>query len=125
VGRDGQLCDAAAHPLSAALGPDDVLVDLVGSTPPDIAMGRTVNRPAEPFDFGALVLPGLVRALCLCGKPVLTLDLLAACTRALALLTPPGAVLPDTSQRLLVPAVARHAARALGERVPPGSNDRR
>lgn len=117
--------DAAAGSLCEALGPDDVLVDLPGSAPPDIASGRTVTMPAVPFDYGSLVLPGLLSALGRCSKPVLTLGLLAACARALALLTPAGAVLPDLRQRLLVPAVARHVARVLGERVPPGSDHQR
>ncbi len=117
--------DAAAGSLCAALGPDDVLIDLAGSAPSDIAAGRTVAMPAAPFDYGALVLPGLLSVLSRCSKPVLTLELLASCARALALLTPAGAVLPDLRQRLLVPAVARHVARTLGERVPPGSNHHR
>ncbi|MDQ1321228.1 MAG: hypothetical protein QG655_2471 [Actinomycetota bacterium] len=115
--------DAAAGSLCAALGPDDVLVDLAGSAPSDIAAGRTVTMPTVPFDYGALALPGLLSALGRCSKPVLTLELLASCARALALLTPAGAVLPDLRQRLLVPAVARHVARSLGERVQPGSAD--
>lgn len=49
----------------------------------------------------------------------MNLELLASCARALALLTPAGAVLPDLRQRLSVPAVARHVARSLVSEFSP------
>jgi hypothetical protein len=117
--------DAVARPLCRAMSRDNVLIDLAGTAPPSIAPGRTLTMPAALFDYGALVLPGLLSALCGHRKAVLTLDMLAACARALALLTPADRVLPDLNQRLLIPAVARYVARTLSERASTGSHAQR
>lgn len=114
--------DAAAYPLCRVVSRNDVLIDLAGTAAPSIAPGRTLTLPAALFDYGALVLPGLLSALCGHREAVLTLDILACCARALALLTPADRILPDLNQRLLIPAVARHVARTLSERPQPGSH---
>jgi hypothetical protein len=111
--------DAAAYPLCRVVRRDDVLIDLAGAAAPGVAPGRTLTLPAALFDYGALVLPGLLSVLCERREAALTLDVLASCARALALLTPAGRVLPELSQRLLIPAVARHVARTLSERPRP------
>ena len=117
--------DASAYPLRLAVTRDDVLIDLAGTATPSIAPRRTVTLPTALFDYGALVLPGLLSALCRSGKAVLTLDILASCARAVALLTSPDGVLPDLSHRLLIPAVARRVSKTLSERHPPGSRPQR
>ncbi|SBS70522.1 conserved hypothetical protein [uncultured Mycobacterium sp.] len=114
--------DAAAYPLCRVVSRNDVLIDLAGTAAPNIAPGRTLTLPAAPFDYGALVLPGLLSALCEQREAVLTLDILACCARALALLTPADRILPDLNQRLLIPAVGRHVARTLSERTQRGSH---
>jgi len=114
--------DASAHPLGRVVSADDVLIDLAGTAPPGIASRRTLNLPTVLFDYGALVLPGLISALCRSGKAALTLDVLASCARAVALLTSADGVLPDLSHRLLTAAVARQVSRTLAERHPPGSH---
>ncbi|EKT77682.1 hypothetical protein WSS_A36178 [Rhodococcus opacus M213] len=97
---------------------NDVLVDLSGCAPDGAAPGRTVTVPAYGFAYGALVLPGLLAALCGHGVRTLTVEVVAACVRALALITPADQMLPSVDARLLVSAVARHVSRALGHPVP-------
>jgi len=111
--------DATGYPLSRVMFRNDVLVDLAGTVAHRVAPGRILNLPSALFDYGALVLPGLLSAICGHTEPTLTLDMLASCVRALTLLTPADHVLPDLSQRLLIPAVARHVARTLTDHPPP------
>lgn len=113
--------DATAYPLCRVMFRNDVLVDLAGTVPHSVAPGRILTMPSTPFDYGALVLPGLLSGTCGHREPRLTIDMLASCVRALALLSPADRVLPDLSQRLLVPAIARHVARTLTERPVPGA----
>jgi hypothetical protein len=111
--------DAAVYPLLRVMTRNDVLIDLSGAVPHGVAPGRIVALPATRFDYGALVLPGLLSAVCGRGATMLTLDMLAGCVRALALLTPADRVLPDRTQRLLVPAITRLVARTLIDVPPP------
>jgi hypothetical protein len=111
--------DAAAYPLCRVMFHNDVLIDLAGITPHSVAPRRILTLPSTGFDYGKLVLPGLLSALCGRGETHLTLDTLACCARALALVTPSGDVLPDLDQRLLIPAITRRVARTLGL-PPPG-----
>ncbi|MBO8150818.1 hypothetical protein HYG77_36470 (plasmid) [Rhodococcus sp. ZPP] len=113
--------DAEAFPLRRLMEHNDVLVDLAGCAPEGAAPGRTVAIPADAFTYGALVLPGLLSAVCGHGVPALTVDVVAACVRALALITPVDRELPALDDRLLVSAVARHAGRTIGH-IPPFSN---
>ncbi|MDV6247815.1 hypothetical protein [Rhodococcus opacus] len=110
--------DAEAFPLRRLMEHNDVLVDLVGCAPDGAAPGRTVVVPADGFVYGALVLPGLLAALCGHQVRTLTVEVMAACVRALALITPADRMLPFADDRLLVSAVARHVSRALGHPVP-------
>jgi hypothetical protein len=114
--------DAAAYPLCRVMSRNDVLIDLTGNVAHSVAPGRILSLPSALFDYGALVLPGLLSAVCGHREPALTLDMLAACVRALGLLTPADHVLPDLSQRLLIPAVARHVARTLTDVPRRGRN---
>lgn len=110
--------DAEAFPLRRLMEHNDVLVDLAGCAPDGAAVGRTVTVPADAFAYGALVLPGLLAALCGHGVRTVTVEVVAACVRALALITPAHRMLPSLDDRRLVPAVARHVSRALGHPVP-------
>jgi hypothetical protein len=105
--------DAATYPLCRVMFRNDVLIDLAGTTPHSVAPGRILTLPSTLFDYGQLVLPGLLSALCGRGETRLTLDTLACCVRALALVTPSGKILPDLDQRLLIPAITRRVARTL------------
>ena len=110
--------DAEAFPLRRLMEHNDVLVDLAGCAPDGAAPGRTVAVPADGFAYGALVLPGLLAALCGHGVRTLSVEVVAAGVRALALITPADRMLPSVDDRLLVSAVARHVSRALGHPVP-------
>jgi hypothetical protein len=110
--------DAATYPLCRVMFRNDVLVDLAGTTPHSVAPGRIVTLPSRLFDYGKLVLPGLLSALCGRGETGLTLDALAGCVRALDLVTPSGQILPDLDQRLLIPAITRRVTRTLGLPTP-------
>ncbi|ANS28881.1 hypothetical protein R1CP_21015 [Rhodococcus opacus] len=110
--------DAEAFPLRRLMEHNDVLVDLAGCAPDGAAPGRTVVVPADGFVYGALVLPGLLAALCGHQVRTVTVEVVAACVRALALITPADRMLPSVDDRLLVSAVARHVSRALGRPVP-------
>jgi len=107
--------DAQAYPLCGLMAHHDILIDLAGIAPDNCAPGRTLRLPRERFDYGALVLPGLLSALCRHHTARLTIDVLAACARALALIAPPDQILPALTEPLLVPAVAREVARTLAE----------
>ncbi|MDF3306816.1 hypothetical protein P3H15_17480 [Rhodococcus sp. T2V] len=110
--------DAEAFPLRRLMEHNDVLVDLAGCAPDGAAVGRTVAVPADGFVYGALVLPGLLAALCGHGVRTVTVEVVAACVRALALITPADQMLPSLDDRRLVSAIARHVSRALGHPVP-------
>jgi hypothetical protein len=117
--------DAAAYPLCRVMFRNDVLIDLAGTVAHGVAPGRILTLPAALFDYGALVLPGLLSAICGHREPALTLDMLASCVRALALLTPADQVLPNLSQRLLIPAVARHVTPTMTDWPPPRTRPKR
>ncbi|WP_016880564.1 MULTISPECIES: hypothetical protein [unclassified Rhodococcus (in: high G+C Gram-positive bacteria)] len=110
--------DAEAFPLRRLMEHNDVLIDLAGCAPDGAAVGRTVVVPTDTFPYGALVLPGLLAALCGHEVRTVTVEAVAACVRALALITPADRMLPSADDRLLVSAIARHVSRALGHPVP-------
>lgn len=105
--------DSASYPLCRVMRDNDVLIDLAGTVPSTIAPGRILALPSTWFDQGALVLPGLLSAVCGRGETRLTLDTLASCARALALVAPAGDVLPAPDQQLLIPAITQLVARTL------------
>jgi hypothetical protein len=84
----------------------DVLIDLAGTA------------PCEPFEHVALILPGLLTALCRHRTATLTIDILAACARAVSATAPPSQLLPALTAPLLVPTVTRQVVRALGTQAP-------
>ena len=53
---------------------NDILIDPNAAAPMPLAPDRTVTIPHDPFDFGALVLPGLLGALCGHGVAALALS---------------------------------------------------
>ncbi|WP_136246401.1 hypothetical protein [Mycobacterium intracellulare] len=110
--------DAQDYSLRALMAHHDILIDLAGTAPDTAAAERTLTLPREPFDYGALVLPGLLSALCAHNAASLTIDVLAACARALARLTPPDHILPALTEPLQVSAVAKEVAMTLGEHPP-------
>lgn len=95
------------------LARNDVLIDLAGIAPHNAAPGRTLQMPSDPYDFGALVVLGLLSGLCGQQRTPVTIDLLAACSRAISLVTPDDQMLPDITERLMVPALAKHVHRML------------
>ena len=105
--------DAEDFPLRQVMAYHDVLVDLAGAAPEDLAPGRTITTPESPYEYGSLVLPGLLRALCAHPHPRLNIDVLAACSRGVALVTPADRMLPRADERLLVTSVAHRVQRAL------------
>ena len=107
--------DAQDYPLPRMMTHNDLLIDLADAAPEYAAPGRTLRMPSEPYDYGALVIPGLLRGLCRHEPTPVTIEILAACARAVALVTAADAILPDSDERLLIPAVARHVHRALRE----------
>lgn len=107
--------DAQDYPLPRMMAHNDLLIDLADAAPDNAAPARTLRMPSEPHDYGALVIPGLLRGLCRHEPTPVTIEVLAACSRALALVTAPDAILPDIDERLLIPAVARHVHRSLRE----------
>ncbi|OJF84044.1 hypothetical protein NS14008_06130 [Nocardia seriolae] len=92
----------------------DILVDLTGQDPMWTVPTRTVSIPADPYHLVALVLPGLLGALCGHGTTRVTVDALAAAARALALITAVDRALPDVRDHRLNPTVARHVSKVLG-----------
>ena len=107
--------DAPAYPLNRLMQHNDILIAPNSAIPPSLAPERTLTIPHDPFDVGALVLPGLLGALCGRGVAALDVEHLAAAADAVALITPTGRVLPELNEPL-VAAVARHVSQTLTDR---------
>lgn len=101
----------------------DVLIDLAGTAPHRAMSPRTLTPPREPFDHAALLLPGLLTALCRHRTATLTIDILAACARAVSATAPPSQLLPALTAPLLVHTVTSQVVRALRTQAP--TRDRR
>ncbi len=97
----------------------DVLIDLAGTAPHSAVSARILVPPREPFDYVALILPGLLTALCRHRTATLTIDILAACARAVSATAPPSRLLPALTAPLLVPTVTSQVVRALRTQAPP------
>jgi hypothetical protein len=108
--------DAQDYPLSRLMGHNDVLVDPKLAAFVPRAWDRTVSIPHDPFEFGALVVPGLLAGLCGRGVAALDVEHLLAAAHVLALLTPPGQLLPELDEPLLVTTIARHISQTLADR---------
>jgi len=117
--------DAGGDRLRKVMAHHDVLIDLAGTAPPTAAPGRTLTLPGQAFDYGSLVLLGLLSALSRYHAASLTIDILEACARAVAAIAPPARILPAMTERLLVPTVASQVARVLGARLRPAGPDGR
>ena len=105
--------DAQHYPLNRLMEHNDIVICPKAAAPMLVAWDRAVTIPHDPFDFGALVLPGLLGALC--GHGVTALDVLhlAAAAHAVALVTPTLRVLPELNDPRLVSAIAHHVSQTL------------
>ncbi|MBP2452403.1 hypothetical protein JOF57_002316 [Mycolicibacterium lutetiense] len=101
--------------LRALVAQHDVLVDLAGTAADTTAPGRTLRLPRDLFDYGGLVLPGLLSALRDHPVKSVTMDVLAACAQALTAVTPLDRILPALTEPLLVPTIGTEVARTLGQ----------
>jgi hypothetical protein len=108
--------DAPDYPLGRLMGHNDVLVDPNVSAYVPHASDRTVSTPHDPFEFGGVVVPGLLAGLCGRGVAALDVDHLVAAAHAVALLTPAGQLLPELDEPLLVTTIARHISQTLADR---------
>jgi hypothetical protein len=105
--------DAQDYPLSRLMQHNDILVDPRAAAFVPHAWDRTVSIPRDPFEFGALVVPGLLAGLCRRGVAALDIEHLVAAAHVLALLTPPDQLLPELDEPLLVATIARHISQTL------------
>ncbi|WP_067904002.1 hypothetical protein [Nocardia vaccinii] len=112
-----QAADLPGPLLRRLLVDHDVVIDLDGLKPAWTMAAHTVAAPADPYDYAALPLPGLLAALCGHGSITVTATALAAAARALALITPVDRTLPSLADRRLTTAVARHVSRVLASRT--------
>lgn len=106
--------DADPRRIPPALAAADLLIDLDNSVPGYLRPRHTLQLPADTAAYAALVLPGLLDGLRHHPRTPITTELLAACARALALITPADQTLPHPDQRHLTPALSRAVTRALG-----------
>nr|WP_247600207.1 hypothetical protein [Mycobacterium intracellulare] len=110
---DWHTRDAAAYPLNRLMAHNDILIDPNAAAPMQVAPDGALTIPHDPFEFGALVLPGLLGALCGHGVAALDIEHLAAAANALARLTPAGQMLPELNEPLLVTAIAHHVSQTI------------
>jgi len=75
--------DAQDYPLPLVMAHNDLLIDLGDAAADNAAPGRTLRMPSEPYDYGALVIPGLLSGLCGHTYTPVTIEVPAACSRAL------------------------------------------
>jgi hypothetical protein len=108
--------DAQDYPLSRLMGHNDILVDPNVAAFVPRAWDRTVSIPHDPFEFAALVVPGLLAGLCGRGVSPLDVEHLVAAAHVVALLTPAGQLLPELDEPLLVTTIARHISQTLADR---------
>lgn len=114
--------DAHAFPLRRLMEKNDVLIDLAGTASESDAPGRIVRYPADPFTLGQLVVPGLLSALCGHEAREVTIEVLAAAARALALTTPTGQALPGPDDGLVTRAIARQVGRVFAQTTDPSKH---
>jgi hypothetical protein len=107
--------DAPDYALSRLMQHNHVLI-APRAVASRVAPERTLTIPHDPFDVGALVVPGLLGALCGLDVAALDVEHLAAAALAVAHLTPTGQVLPELDEPLLVTTIARHLSQTLADR---------
>ncbi|MPZ81766.1 MAG: hypothetical protein GEV28_15710 [Actinophytocola sp.] len=109
--------DRTGFPLPIVTRDADAIIDLLGGAT-DIARAAAdrpqlaVIAPDEPDDH-LLAVPGLLRALTESAHPVLTIEVLHGCARAITAATPPARLLPELTDADLAGAVADAAVREL------------
>jgi hypothetical protein len=108
--------DALDYPLGRLMQHNDILVDPNAAVSGPDAWNRTLTIPADPFEFGGLVVPGLLAALCGRGVAALDVEHLVAAAHVVSLLTPAGQLLPELDEPLLVTTIARHISQTLADR---------
>jgi hypothetical protein len=108
-----QTYDAEDFPLRQVMAHHDVLIDLAGVAPDDLAPEKVITAPESAYECGSLVLPGLLHGLCAHPHPSVDIGVLAACARGVALVTPTDRLLPSRDERLLATSVAHRVQRAL------------
>ena len=69
---------------------NDILIDPNAGAAVPVAWDRTLTIPQDPFEYGVLVVPGLLAALCGLGVAALDIEHLVAAAHVVALLTPAG-----------------------------------
>ncbi len=106
--------DAPDYPLTRLMQHNDVLI-APRAVASRVAPDRTLTIPHDPFDVGALVLPGLLGALCGLDVAALDVEHLVAAAHVVALLTPAGQLLPELDEPLLVTTIARHVSQTLAD----------
>jgi hypothetical protein len=108
--------DAPDYPLSRLMQHNDILVDPNAAVSVPDTGNLTLTIPDDPFEFGGLVVPGLLAALCGRGVAALDVEHLVAAAHVVALLTPSGQLLPELDEPLLVTTIARHLSQTLADR---------
>lgn len=108
--------DSAEYPLNRLMEHNDILIDPNAGAAVPVAWDRTLTIPPDPFEYGALVVPGLLAALCGLGVAALDIEHLVAAAHVVALLTPAGQLLPELDEPLLVTTIARHVSQTLADR---------
>jgi hypothetical protein len=108
--------DAPDYPLSRLMQHNDILVDPNAAVSVPDTGNLTLTIPDDPFEFGGLVVPGLLAALCGRGVAALDVEHLVAAAHVVALLTPSGQLLPELDEQLLVTTIARHLSQTLADR---------
>lgn len=109
--------DAQDYPLHRLMTHNHLLIaPHPTASAPSTAAYPTIMIPWDPFEFGALALPGTLSALC--GHAVTTLDTdhLAAAATAIAATTPAGQLLPELSEPRLIGTIADHLSRVIDQR---------
>src|ERR1700739_1566844 len=81
-----------------------------------VAWDRTLTIPQDPFEYGVLVVPGLLAALCGLGVAALDIEHLVAAAHVVALPTPAGPPLLGVREPWLVTPIPRHVSQTLVDR---------
>lgn len=100
-------CDASSYSRRRLRAHHDVVIS-PNPTTPLLAFGEHTVRLPEPADLAALVVPGLLSALCGHRIAASGIEYLIAAAHGIAAVTPTGQTLPAVDEPLLIGAIARH-----------------
>lgn len=103
-------CDASEYPLHRLMEHNDILIDPDGAAKRLAPPRTTLSLPHDLFDYGALVVPGLLGALCGHGVAVLDIAHLGATALTLTALSATGKLLPELNAPRLLSAIARNVS---------------